>query len=165
MIACANCAVKDWIEQRVQIYLFAKPNGRTSRFVNVSSQQVHGESEGIQGYETEESKNNSGEPPPAASCSYYKKDDCLCIGEPDKVDKILGVQHYIAAWPKIPIEELHSSSVQHPHHLCMRWLLHSRRVPKDDTRFKNSPESDDATASHEAEYGEQPPCALQDALE
>ena len=87
MEACAICAVKDWIEQRVQIYLFAKPNGRTSRFFNVSSQQVHGESEGIHGYETEESNNNSGEQPPAASGSYYKKDDCLCIGEPDKVEQ------------------------------------------------------------------------------
>ncbi len=40
--------------------------------------------------------------------------------------------NYIDAWGKIPIEELHASSVQHPDHESMRWLLHTRRVPKTE---------------------------------
>ena len=50
-----------------------------------------------------ESNNSIGTPPLAASHFYYTKDDSLCIGQPHKIDKILGVQHYIAAWPKIPV--------------------------------------------------------------
>ena len=36
---------------------------------------------------------------------------------------------YIEAWPLIPSEELHASSVQHPSHANYRWLLNTRRVP------------------------------------
>ena len=36
---------------------------------------------------------------------------------------------YIQAWPLIPVEELHASSVQHPRYSQYRWLLHTRRVP------------------------------------
>ena len=64
----------------------------------------------------------SGMPSPASSRFYYTKKSRLCIGDPDKVNKILGVEHYITAWPKIPIEELHASSVQHPYHPNMRSL-------------------------------------------
>ena len=72
------------------------------------------------------------------------------------MDKILGVQHYIAAWPKIPIEELHASSVQHPHYLSMHWLLHSRRVPKHAVQSDSSPPSDETKGLHEAERGVPP---------
>ena len=122
MEACAICAVKEWIEKRTQIYLFAKPDGRRSRILEGLTEQVHDEEE--------TSHNSSGATPPAGANCFYTKNSSLCIGDPDKVDKILGVQHYIAAWPKIPTEELHASSVQHPRHPNMRWLLHSRRVPK-----------------------------------
>ena len=35
---------------------------------------------------------------------------------------------YIEAWPLIPREELHASSVQHPKFSEYRWLLNTRRV-------------------------------------
>ena len=106
--------------------------------------------------EAEESNDIGGAPPSAAAQSYHTKNNCLCIAEPDKVDEILGVQHYIAAWPKIPIEELHASSEQHPHHPSMRWLLHSRRVPKHAVQSDSSPPSDDTKGLHEAERGVPP---------
>ena len=81
----------------------------------------------------------------------------LCIVDPDEVDKIFGVQHYIAAWPKIPTEELHASSVQHPQHPNMHWLLHSRRVPKHAAQSDSALPSDQTTASQETEHGVQPP--------
>ena len=157
MEACAICAVKDWIEHRTRMYLFAEPDGRRSRIFQESDGQDHEEIQGIQCYETEESNNSTDEPPPDASHFYHTKKDCLCIAKPDKVDKILGVQHYIAAWPKIPIEELHASSVQHPRHPSMRWLLHSRRVAKHTAQPNNSAQPDNAAVWQEAEHGVRPP--------
>ena len=47
----------------------------------------------------------------------------------DRINELLDVKKYIDAWPLIPIEELHASSVQHPRHPKYRWLLNTRRVP------------------------------------
>ena len=47
----------------------------------------------------------------------------------DRINELLDVKKYIDAWPQIPIEELHASSVQHPRHPKYRWLLNTRRVP------------------------------------
>ena len=55
-------------------------------------------------------------------------DGAFCFGPRDKVDNLLNVARYAAQWPLIPLAELHASSVQHPHDLSMRWLLHTRRV-------------------------------------
>ena len=46
-----------------------------------------------------------------------------------EMHKLLDVQKYIEAWPQIPAEELHASSVRHPSHPELRWLLNTRRVP------------------------------------
>ncbi len=45
------------------------------------------------------------------------------------INELLDVNKYIEAWPQIPTEELHASSVQHPSHPEYRWLLNTRRVP------------------------------------
>ena len=45
------------------------------------------------------------------------------------INKLLDVNKYIEAWPLIPTEELHASSVQHPSYSEYRWLLNTRRVP------------------------------------
>ena len=114
MEACAMCAVKDWIKNRKRMYLFAKPDGtRSTAFLP----------------EEPVDDDNSGAPPPAAASLYYVKNGLVHIADPTEVDKILGVQHYITAWPKIPIEELYASSVQHPHHPSMRWLLNREGYP------------------------------------
>ena len=70
------------------------------------------------------------------------KQGILCVGPAEKVDKLLSVYNYIRDWPLIPGDELHASSVQHPDHENMRWLLHTRRVPKSD------PVPDDAATPH-----------------
>jgi len=51
------------------------------------------------------------------------------IQSPELVHKILDTNRYAQRWPLIPQNELHASSVQHPHYAGWRWLLHSRRVP------------------------------------
>ena len=157
MEACAICAVKDWIEHRYRVYLFAAPDGKRSYVYKGGHSQGRDTSEGIQCYEAEGCNESSDASSLATPGSYYKKGNCLCIGHPDKVDKILGVQHYSKAWPQIPSEELYASSVQHPHHPNMHWLLHSRRVPKHDSRFNHGSEADEATGSQEPEHGAPPP--------
>jgi hypothetical protein len=118
-----NLRGEDWIERRTQMHLLAKPDGRRSRLFQCSTEEVHEEEDAP--------PDTSSATPPAGGKFYHTENHIFCVGDPDKVDKFFGVQHYIAAWPKIPTEELHASSVQHPHHPDMRWLLHSRRVPTD----------------------------------
>ena len=151
MEACAICAMRDWIERRTQIYLFAKPDGKRIRILDAGSKEV------TEGYEDEESHKCMEKPPPHKFCFYYTKNKRLTIGQPDKVDKFLGVQHYITAGTNIPFEELHASSVQHPYHSNMRWLLHSRRVPKHAAEASQAAESNEAAATQAAEHGVQPP--------
>ena len=71
--------------------------------------------------------NRSGE-----NCSEMQT---VCIiGDADIVHKFLGVEHYAKAMPRIPLKELHASSVQHPKHDSYRWLLNTRRVPTQQMR-------------------------------
>ena len=58
-----------------------------------------------------------------------KDEDGFYVINADKINKLLDVNKYIEAWPLIPKEELHASSVQHPSHPEYRWLLNTRRVP------------------------------------
>ena len=62
------------------------------------------------------------------------KDGVLCFGPRAQIDALLSVHAYAESWPKIPAEELHASSVQHPADPQMRWLLHTRRVPKEQAQ-------------------------------
>jgi len=58
------------------------------------------------------------------------RDNRRCyLGPAPEVNALLHVEAYSARWPLIPLEELHGSSVQHPKHPEMRWLLHTKRVP------------------------------------
>ena len=132
MEACAICAVKDWIENRFQMYLFAQPDS-----IAIDS-----------GQEEEEK-----------TVQRYFKNGLRCIGNPERVDELLGVQHYIASWPKIPVEELHASSVQHPRHPHMRWLLHSRRVPTSPPTEQDGAQSPVGDPRNADTCGNIPKCA------
>jgi hypothetical protein len=50
------------------------------------------------------------------------------MGDAAKVHEFLGVEHYAKAMPRIPLKELHASSVQHPRFSAYRRLLHMRRM-------------------------------------
>ena len=114
--ACAICAVKDWLERRVEIYLFAAPDAVTTK------------SELFYGCDVPD--NDEEDDTDSPKQRLLAKQGKLCAGPAEKVDRILSVYNYIKDWPKIPAEELHASSVEHPDHKHMRWLLHTRRTPK-----------------------------------
>ena len=61
--------------------------------------------------------------------SRTMSDGCFCLGNAQAVNRFLATSHYAALMPLIPEEELYASSVQHPRHPEMTWLLHTRRVP------------------------------------
>ena len=44
------------------------------------------------------------------------------------INQLWGVDHYAKAMPRIPLEELHASSVQHPRHPGYQYNMHARRV-------------------------------------
>ena len=74
-------------------------------------------------------------------------------GDPSKINDLLSVDKYHEAFPLIPLEELHASTVQHPLFPDYHWLLHTRRVPVLPRETKDVAESQagpslDATAKH-----------------
>jgi hypothetical protein len=61
--------------------------------------------------------------------SRTMNDGCYCLGSAEAVNKFLATSRYAQLMPSIPEEELYASSIQHPSHPDMIWLLHTRRVP------------------------------------
>ena len=45
-----------------------------------------------------------------------KDEDGFYVIDAHEINRLLDVNKYIEAWPQIPTEELHASSVQHPSH-------------------------------------------------
>ena len=121
--ACAIWPVKDWLERRLEIYLFATPGATsTKRELFYGCDASYGDDED----DKDSAKNR-----------LLTRQGKLCAGPSEKVDKILSVYNYIKAWPKIPTEELHASSVERPGHEHMRWLLHTRIIPKTAACVEN----------------------------
>ena len=110
--ACAVCAVKDWIENRFQIFLFAEPDGEIPY-----GQFWYGAN--AQDSTDETSEGNM----------LLTHKGHLCVGPKEAVHNFLDVHLYARAFSKIPLEELYASSIQHPHDTSMHWLLHTRRIP------------------------------------
>ena len=80
------------------------------------------------------------------------------------IDALLDVRKYVTAWPLIPPEELHASSIQHPAHPDYRWLLNTRRVPtRDDDSMALAASASDVAAEHATAASchepQLPPCA------
>ena len=128
--ACAVCAVKDWVENRYPAYLFARADN------DISKEAMF--------YAADDTEEHDKE----TRHKFLTKDGVLCVGPAEKINDLLSVENYIKDWPKIPKEELHASSIQHPDYPEMRWLLHSRRVPtKESVDSAVLPRADDAGAS------------------
>ena len=136
--ACAVCAVKDWLENRYQVFLFAEATGTTTwaKFFFATGEYYNEHAN------LEDDNEHAGEAPLATTGMHHNghalhrncgvllvdENGTFCAGPRDKVNDILAVGRYVSTWPLIPTEELHASSVQHPDDLNMRWLLHTRRV-------------------------------------
>ena len=114
--ACAVCATKDFLENRFEAYMFDSSSSTTTlrKYWYVGSdadqQASHLADEGN---------------------SLFYKNGKFCFAPKEKVHPLLNVEKYILLRCRIPAEELHGSSVQHPDDPSMRWLVHSRRVPKE----------------------------------
>ena len=106
--ACACCAVRDYLENRFEMYLFREGSGKTSL------------KSFFYGYCANDNNVSEG-----YVATYNDK---FCAGPHKAITALLAVEKYAELMPRIPLEELHASSVQHPMDASARWLLHSRRV-------------------------------------
>ena len=78
----------------------------------------------------EEGGDDEIEAAPRDPALLVNEDSKFCLGPKEQVHLFLDIERDATRWPLIPIAELHASSVQHPDDVNMRWLLHSRRVPR-----------------------------------
>ena len=118
--------MKDWVEKRFPVYLFAEPTSSTT-WAEYLSGRATNPPEGYDHGLDENAPPGNDEDEPTGT--VLLKDGVLCFGPRAEIDALLSVHAYAEDWPKIPVEELHASSVQHPADPQMRWLLHTRRVP------------------------------------
>ena len=119
--ACAVCAVKDWLENRHEVYPF-RVGTETTTWRKHFYDSVDANSD-------EENDEATAEPARGERRALLTDDEgVFCFGPRDKIHKLLDVELYATQWPLIPLAELHASSVQHPAEPSMRWLLHTRRV-------------------------------------
>jgi len=87
------------------------------------------ESDDEAGVATDDSDNEETPAPEQRRGKLLKDNDGFYVLDAHAIHELLDVNKYIEAWPQIPREELHASSVQHPGHPEYRWLLNTRRVP------------------------------------
>ena len=122
VVACAVCAVKDWIDDYYPWYLW-----QDAPSLHQSTQMPENE-ENSEVEDGEEQQQR--ERPSRRRGPQLRGEDGVCfLGPADKVHKLLDVEKYVPVVPLVPPGELHASSVQHPSFPEMRWLLHTKRVP------------------------------------
>jgi hypothetical protein len=126
-VACGVCALVTWIENAFPCFLFQEwtevapaPETTEEETEDCDSEANDSEDDG-----------SDAEAPHAAQKNkkLLKDANGYYVIDAHRINKLLDVQKYIEAWPLIPREELHASSVQHPNYPEMRWLLNTRRVP------------------------------------
>ena len=74
------------------------------------------------------------------------------------------IKSLLPRWPRIPEEELHASSVEHPADPSWRWVLHSRRVPVQPASAASTgsafqPDASASTSGALQPADVRPPCA------
>ena len=136
-VGCATCARVDWIENCFPCFLFQDCPDELRP-------QTHSD---VDNSETEASEDESAEEEVLATEQrrgrLLKNENGYYVLDAHAINELLDVNKYIEAWPRIPIEELHASSVQHPSHQEYRWLLNTRRVPVQTSS------SDSAATEHD----------------
>ena len=117
IVACAVCAVKDWIDDFYPCYMWKDPPASAGV----------GASEEDGGNDTDEEEERGGAQPKGPQ---LRDENGFCyFGPAEKVHELLDVNLYVPVVPLVPLEELHASTAQHPRFPTMRWLLNTRRVP------------------------------------
>ena len=122
-VACATCARVEWIDNCFPCYLFQEcPEELRPRKLNDADDSECEE-------EAAEEATDEEEPATAQRRGRLLKHETgYYVLDAHAINKLLDVKKYIEAWPQIPAEELHASSVQHPSYPEYRWLLNTRRV-------------------------------------
>ena len=115
-----TCARVDWIDEFVPCYLFKDC---------ADELLAEGDSNSDASAGTDDSQK---EKTPTGGWALLRDDAGYYVRSAAAIDALLDVRKYIRAWPLIPPEELHASSIQHPAHPDYRWLLNTRRVPTRD---------------------------------
>ena len=117
IVACAVCAIKDWIDDFYPCYMWKDAPS--------SAKPKTPEDDGE--HDTESEKEDA--MPRGRGPQLRDENGYYYFGPPEKIHERLNVELYVPVVPLAPLEELHASSVQHPRFPAMRWLLHTRRVP------------------------------------
>ena len=120
LVGCVTCARVDWIHEFVPCYLFKDCPEKLLA-------QDDGDSEASTGRSDSDDKET-----PVGGRSRLRDDQGYYVPNAAAIDALLDVRKYSQAWPLIPPDELHASSIQHPTHPGYRWLLNTRRVPTQD---------------------------------
>ena len=127
-VGCAICARKDWIEYRYPVYLWREPeevdtgeDGEAEAVLENLQAADDMEDAAFERYDASTAR--------SASFSLLTKNDgCYCLGDVAKINQLLATSRYAKLMPRIPEEDLYASSIQHPRHPEMTWLLHTKRV-------------------------------------
>ena len=129
LVGCATCAKVSWIDSCYPCYLFQDcPDAVRPREENDTDDTDNDAA-------PEESSNEEAPATEQRRGRLLKDEDGLYVIDANKINELLDVNKYIEAWPLIPKEELHASSVQHPSRPEYRWLLNTRRVPVQASSF------------------------------
>ena len=122
-VGCVTCAKVSWIENCFPCFLFQSCPDELRP-------QAHND---VDSSETEASEDESAEEEVLATEQrrgrLLKNEKGYYVLDAHAINELLDVNKYIEAWPQIPVEELHASSIQHPSYPKYRWLLNTRRVP------------------------------------
>ena len=123
LVGCATCAKVSWIDSCFPCYLFQDcPEALRPREENDGDDtETEAPAEGSSDEEAPATEQRRGR--------LLKDENGYYVIDAREINELLDVNKYIEAWPRIPTEELHASSVQHPSHPGYRWLLNTRRVP------------------------------------
>ena len=130
-VGCAVCARVCWIESAFPCFLFREWRGDgaeedaegTNSESNNSSDCCEPGSDTEQPHSMRKAK------------KLLRDEEGYYVANAHRINELLDVKKYSEAWPRIPQEELHASSVQHPKYPEYRWLLNTRRVPVMATQY------------------------------
>jgi hypothetical protein len=137
LLGCATCARVEWIDQCFPCHLF--------RDCPESLRPCEKDSANEAGMATDESSDEETPATEQRRGKLLKDGDGFYVLDAHAIHELLDVNKYIDAWPQIPREELHASSVQHPGHPEYRWLLNTRRVPVQKSAAATTAAADAAT--------------------
>ena len=127
IVACAVCAIKDWIDDFYPCYMWKDPPAST---VDATPQD-----DGSHNSDDEEERGIAQLKGP----QLRDENGFFYFGPANAIHELLDVDLYVPVVPLAPLEELHASSVQHPRFHTMRWLLNTRRLPVAPTNAGFSP--------------------------